>query len=170
MNPEYKEITYHQLMKKIEVLNELNIDEGMQDMLGNLAKNYGKGVRTIKDTGNIMKTAYKNEQKPTSSTGTTPNDTTEPETDAPTSSTTPEKPGVLKKIWNTLKGSFRDGMETSYIGSHAANQFLGPDSTRTGGGRRGGRAECQRIKLQTNGLGKVKQNQILKDAGCPQIP
>lgn len=27
MNPQYKEITYHQLMKKIEVLNELTLDE-----------------------------------------------------------------------------------------------------------------------------------------------
>ena len=27
MNPEYKEISYHQLMKKIEVLNELNTDQ-----------------------------------------------------------------------------------------------------------------------------------------------
>ena len=27
MNPEYKEISYHQLMKKIEVLNELTLDE-----------------------------------------------------------------------------------------------------------------------------------------------
>lgn len=29
MNPQYKEISYHQLMKKIEVLNELNLEEGI---------------------------------------------------------------------------------------------------------------------------------------------
>ena len=39
MNPEYKEITYHQLMKKIEVLNELNLEEGI---LGDIGQKFSK--------------------------------------------------------------------------------------------------------------------------------
>ena len=39
MNPQYREITYHQLMKKIEVLNELNLEEGI---LGNIGQKFSK--------------------------------------------------------------------------------------------------------------------------------
>jgi len=44
MNPQYKEISYHQLMKKIEVLNELNLEEGI---LGNIGQKLSKNVPSL---------------------------------------------------------------------------------------------------------------------------
>lgn len=42
MNPQYKEISYHQLMKKIEVLNELNLEEGILDYIKGLPQKLSK--------------------------------------------------------------------------------------------------------------------------------
>lgn len=66
MNPQYKEITYHQLMRKIEVLNELNVDEGLFRNLGRLAgevKNTALGgdfYRLAGEVKNSVKGATKN--------------------------------------------------------------------------------------------------------------
>ena len=67
MNPQYKEITYHQLMKKIEILNELALEEGFLDsakeyLLGNRKKREGQeaiqgaAITTANNTNNSSKT------------------------------------------------------------------------------------------------------------------
>jgi len=66
MNPQYKEITYHQLMKKIEILNELNVDESLFSNLGRIAgkvKNTALGgdlYRLAGEVKNTVKGATKN--------------------------------------------------------------------------------------------------------------
>ena len=63
MNPQYKEITYHQLMKKIEILNELALEEGIGEFLfGNKAKRTGQiatqnaAITTANNTNDSSKT------------------------------------------------------------------------------------------------------------------
>ena len=61
MNPQYKEITYHQLMKKIEILNELNVDESLFSNLGRIAGNVkGDLYRLAGEVKNTVKGATKN--------------------------------------------------------------------------------------------------------------
>ena len=66
MNPEYKEISYHQLMKKIEVLNELNLEEGIiTSLFGNKkAKEENDTLRATKIAAADQKDKQDNDARP----------------------------------------------------------------------------------------------------------
>ena len=89
-----------------------------------------------------------------------------------------KKPSILGNIGRTLADTFIGGMRTTQLGSAVAsnsntikkyeNQQKELGNTRRGS--RGSAADCNTIKMNTIGLGKAKQNQILKAGGCAEIP
>ena len=207
MNPEYKEISYHQLMKKIEVLNELNTDQKwFYNKLSEAGGAFGSAekdrkvaeararfqaihdnpatsdsqlrtaqsklndeIEAITSSSLGMDDSEESETPPSTSEATTP----------PSGGTTPpsggtgalgaKKTSIWKKIGNTLASTARSGLRSTQLGSAIEKNFLKPEKNRSSGSR-GSASDCNSIKLNSAGLGKVKQNQILKAAGCDEIP
>ena len=226
MNPEYKEISYHQLMKKIEVLNELNTDQkwfynklseersgnifskDQMEKTGKWEADKDKKIAEAKaryfkiykipnatedqflaakqkldiEIANIQSTPHPDEETDTpyqkmfknelSRGTTTPSASTSEATTPPSGGTGAlgaKKTSIWKKIGNTLASTARSGLRSTQLGSAIEKNFLKPEKNRSSGSR-GSASDCNSIKLNSSGLGKAKQNQILKAAGCAEIP
>lgn len=195
MNPEYKEISYHQLMKKIEVLNELNTD---QKWFYNKLSEAGGASSSAEKDKKMMEARKKYQLVKDNKLSTEEqiqkaqdilhdeinaiNDEPDEESDTASSTseaTTPpsgrtgalgaKKTSIWKKIGNTLASTARSGLRSTQLGSAIEKNFMKPEKNRRSGSR-GSASDCNSIKINSAGLGKVKQNQILKSAGCDEIP
>lgn len=201
MNPEYKEISYHQLMKKIEVLNELNTDQKWfynklseaDGAFGSAAKDK-KVIQARKKYQLVIDNKLSTEEQrkkaqdilhdEIDAINSEPNEETDTPEDGDTSSSTDEaatpspKLSFFKKLTNVAKDTFIGGMRSTQLGGAIANNSerikkYEDEQKRAGNtrsGSRGSASDCNSIKMNTAGLGKVKQNQILKSAGCAEIP
>ena len=195
MNPEYKEISYHQLMKKIEVLNELNTDQKwFYNKLSEAGGAFGSAEKDRKviqarkkyqlvidnklSTEEQRKKAQDILHDEIDAINSEPNEESETASSTSEATTPPsgktgalgaKKTSVWSRIINTLASTARAGLRSTQLGSAIEKNFMKPEKNRRSGSR-GSASDCNSIKINSAGLGKVKQNQILKSAGCPEIP